>query len=75
MGALHGNEPLKLRIHLFFLLSEFATLGGRSQADVFGNDLDLWGDGLCTLAFIQGNVAPIRVASSYQKHLGRRGGG
>lgn len=38
---------------------------------MFGNDL---GDGLCTLAFIQGNVAPIRVASSYQKHLGRGGG-
>lgn len=70
MGALHGNEPLKLRLHLFFFLLEFATLGWRSQADVFGNDLDGWGDGLCTLAFIRGSIAPISVASSYQKHLG-----
>lgn len=40
---------------------------------MFGNDLDGCSDGLCTLAFIQGSIAPISVASSYQKHLG--GGG
>lgn len=74
----HGNEPLKLRIYLFyffpFSFSAFG-MGCRSQADCLGM---IWGgqdDSSCSgpvyeLDFINGNVASIIMVLLFnQKYL------